>query len=109
MKRKYKDILKNKWGWFGAVIGFSYLVYKKYSLSSASSNITQIISSSGVTPTVYKSPIQILVDSIIHQFETTSSNAFPFFSIPPIYETIFIVIVGFIAGIILQKIWRKIK
>jgi hypothetical protein len=82
MKQKYKDILKNKFGWVGAIIGVIFVIY----FNSKGNNYACGHCAVGQVCSMVCSP-----------------PTFPYIAF------IIYPILGFILGLILQWLWRKFK
>lgn len=87
---KIKEILKNKWGWAGAVI--SSLIFFSFRMEI-----------NGEIGGGFKFEPSKLIDTF-NQYITAT-----YYPISPIIVTLIVFIVGFILGLILQKIYRRIK
>ena len=77
MKRKYKDMLKSKWGWIGALIGV-ILIF------------------------TYGNEVEDILEPFTEHLGFISQFA-------GYLDILIMIILGFIAGLILQKIWRKFR
>ncbi len=86
MKQKFKDIIKNKWGWAGAIAGGVY----------------QYATDPWATIVPHCSDLPCLSDTCAQEY----CNINPALNYIPL---VLFIVVGFIAGLIAQKLWRKIK
>lgn len=87
---KIKEILTNKWGWAGAVI--LPIVGYLFGLTSG-------------TPLILPGTGYIICDLL----KMCTGMEFAGFAQAIILSIISLIIIGFIAGLIAQKLWRKFK
>lgn len=101
---KFKEILKNKWGWISSILAVATLLIIRYGIFNS------FIGSSKSNPinTVYPF-ISKIYEILILPVHGIIWNANASLNQIVIAIWLSVIIIGFILGLILQKIWRKFK